>query len=60
MKKNRIEDIGRELYYDGGTYAIENMFYLIEFRIKEENWQRCQTISLMVEQHISRMEILIS
>ena len=36
MKKNRIEDIGRELYTDGGTYAMENMFYLIEFRIKEE------------------------
>jgi hypothetical protein len=35
-KKKRIEDIGRELYADGGTDALENMFYSIEFRIKEE------------------------
>jgi hypothetical protein len=35
-KKKRIEDIGRELYADGGTDAMENMFYSIEFRIKEE------------------------
>ncbi|HEY6885743.1 MAG TPA: hypothetical protein VI278_17050 [Nitrososphaeraceae archaeon] len=35
-KKRRIEDIGRELYTDGGTDAMENMFYSIEFRIKDE------------------------
>jgi hypothetical protein len=35
-KKKRIEEIGRELYTDGGTDAMENMFYSIEFRIKEE------------------------
>jgi hypothetical protein len=27
---------GRELYADGGTDAMENMFYSIEFRIKDE------------------------
>jgi hypothetical protein len=35
-RKKRMEDIGRELYTDGGTDAMENMFYPIEFRIKEE------------------------
>ena len=35
-KKKRIEDIGRELYANGGTDAMENMLYSIEFRIKEE------------------------
>ena len=35
-KKKRIEDIGRELYDDGGTDAMENMFYSIAVRIKEE------------------------
>ena len=28
-KRRRIEDIGRELYDDGGTDAMENMFYSI-------------------------------
>lgn len=35
-KKKRIEDIGRELYADGGIDAMENMFYSIEYRIKDE------------------------
>jgi hypothetical protein len=35
-KKQRVEEIGKELYADGGTDAMENMFYSIEFRIKEE------------------------
>lgn len=35
-KKKRIEEIGKELYADGGTDAMENMFYSIEFRIKNE------------------------
>jgi hypothetical protein len=35
-KKKHIEEIGRELYADGGTDAMDNMFYSIEYRIKEE------------------------
>jgi hypothetical protein len=35
-KKQRAEEIGKELYDDGGTDPMENMFYSIEFRIKEE------------------------
>ena len=35
-KKKRIEDIGKELYADGGTDAMENIFNSIEFRVKEE------------------------
>ena len=35
-KKKRVKDIGNELYDDGGTDAMENMFYSIEFRIKDE------------------------
>ncbi len=33
---NRVEEIGKELCADGGVDAMENMFYSIEFRIKEE------------------------
>jgi hypothetical protein len=36
MKRKRAEEIGSELYADGGLDAMENMFYSIEFRIKEE------------------------
>ena len=36
VKRQRVEEIGRELYADGGVDAMENMFYPIEFRIKEE------------------------
>ncbi len=46
-KKKRAEDIGSELYADGGRDAMENMFYSIEFRIKEEIGK--QTISCLVE-----------
>lgn len=35
-KKERVQEIGRELYADGGTDALENMFFSIEHRIKEE------------------------
>jgi hypothetical protein len=35
-KKQRVFTIGKELYADGGLDAMENMFYSIEFRIKEE------------------------
>src|ERR687896_20476 len=35
-KKHRVQEIGMELYADGGVDAMENIFYPIEFRIKEE------------------------
>jgi hypothetical protein len=31
-----IKEIGTELYTDGGSDAMENMFYSLEIRIKEE------------------------
>jgi len=35
-KKNRISEIGRDLYLDGGVDAMENMFFAIHNRITEE------------------------
>ena len=35
-KKERITEIGRELYQDGGQDSMENMFYSVSIRIKEE------------------------
>jgi len=35
-KRKRIEEIGKELNLDGGADAMENMFYSIEFRIRDE------------------------
>jgi thermostable 8-oxoguanine DNA glycosylase len=35
-KRKRIEEIGRELSSDGGVDAMENMFYSLEFRFKDE------------------------
>ncbi|HXG07468.1 MAG TPA: hypothetical protein VNI77_09115 [Nitrososphaera sp.] len=35
-KKNRAEESGRQLYADGGVDAMENMFFSIEQRIKEQ------------------------
>lgn len=35
-KKNIVFTIGKELYSDGGIDTMENMFYSIEFRIKDE------------------------
>jgi len=35
-KKNRISEIGKELYLDGGVDAMENMFFAIQNRIIEE------------------------
>jgi hypothetical protein len=35
-KRKRAEEIGRELHTDGGTDALENMFFALENRIKEE------------------------
>ncbi|HXV45099.1 MAG TPA: hypothetical protein VD736_00310 [Nitrososphaera sp.] len=31
-----MEVIGRELYADGGEDALENMFFSIEYRVREE------------------------
>ncbi len=36
IKKKRIEEIGKELYSDGGADAMQNMFYSVDLRIKEE------------------------
>jgi hypothetical protein len=35
-KIQRIKEIGTELCTDGGSDAMENMFYSLEIRIKEE------------------------
>ncbi len=35
-KRNRAEEIGKELFSDRGVDAMENMFYSIEFRVKDE------------------------
>ena len=35
-KKKRITEIGKDLFADGGVDAMENMFFALENRIKEE------------------------
>ena len=35
-KKKRVEEIGKELYSDGGIDALENTFFSIEHRIRDE------------------------
>ncbi len=35
-KENRIKKIGQELFADGGIDALENMYFSIEHRIREE------------------------
>ena len=35
-KKDRIGEIGKELFADGGVDAMENMYFAIQNRIKEE------------------------
>ena len=35
-KKQRISEIGKELYSDGGLDALENFFFAIRNRITEE------------------------
>lgn len=35
-KKNRISEIGKTLYLDGGVDAMENTFFAIQNRIIEE------------------------
>lgn len=36
QKKDRITEIGKELYADGGIDALENFFFAIKNRITEE------------------------
>ena len=35
-KRKRVEEIGHDLYADGGTDALENMFFALENRLKDE------------------------
>jgi argininosuccinate synthase len=35
-KKERAQEIGSELFSDGGVDAMENMYFAIQNRIKEE------------------------
>ncbi len=35
-KKQRVSEIGKELCSDGGVDAMENMYFSIENRVKEE------------------------
>ena len=35
-KKTRISEIGKDLFADGGVDALENMFFVVRNRIKEE------------------------
>ena len=35
-KQDRIKEIGQELFADGGVDALENMYFSIEHRIREE------------------------
>lgn len=36
QKRQRMKEVGKELYADGGLDALENMFFALENRIKEE------------------------
>ena len=36
FKKERVQEIGKEIYSDGGTDAMENMYFAIQNRIQEE------------------------
>jgi hypothetical protein len=36
VKEDRIKEIGQELFVDSGIDALENMYFSIEQRIKEE------------------------
>ena len=35
-KESRIREIGHELFTDGGVDALENMYFSIEHRIRDE------------------------
>lgn len=36
IKEKRIKEIGQELFADGGIDALENMYFSIEHRIRDE------------------------
>lgn len=36
QKKNRISEIGKEIFDDGGVDALENFFFVLKNRITEE------------------------
>lgn len=36
IKENRIREIGQELFADGGVDSLENMYFSIEHRIRDE------------------------
>ena len=36
IKESRIREIGQEIFSDGGVDALENTYFTIELRIKEE------------------------
>jgi len=36
LERKRTEEIGRELFSDGGIDTMENMFYSLEFRVRDE------------------------
>jgi hypothetical protein len=36
IKEDRIKEIGQELFADGGIDALENMYFSIEHRVKDE------------------------
>ena len=36
QKTQRMKEVGKELFADGGIDALENMFFALENRIKEE------------------------
>ena len=36
IKGDRIKEIGNELFADGGIDALENMYFSIEHRVKDE------------------------
>jgi hypothetical protein len=48
-KKQRVQEIGKELYADGGLDAMENIFYPIEFRVKEEIGKDARPYRSLVE-----------
>jgi hypothetical protein len=35
-KEDRIKEIGNELFADGGVDALENMYFSIEHRVRDE------------------------
>ncbi|NIM25335.1 MAG: hypothetical protein GTN97_01515 [Nitrosopumilaceae archaeon] len=35
-KKNRISEVGKEIFDDGGVDALENFFFVLKNRITEE------------------------